>query len=262
MAENETNRMAGVASAETDAVSQPEGTDPRELILNAALKEFAAEGLGGARMDQIAVRAGVSKPALFYYFGKKEELYEAALEKSAAQIRDSSLAMLTGGTASPGEKLLRAALAHFDRILAQQEFQTLMQQEMMRLHKGESKGAETIVRKVFVPVITAYQALVREGVASGELIAVDWLQMHLSSLGANVFYFLSAPVWGMVLERDPFAREELVARRWGLLEFLGLAIFLDREQGLKLAAKVFEDTPMPEVPVGGVCLGPGRGTKD
>ncbi|MGA7255661.1 MAG: TetR/AcrR family transcriptional regulator [Terracidiphilus sp.] len=237
-----------VESSDAGALAHGENVDPRNLILKSALKEFAAEGLGGARMDQIAAGAGVSKAALFYYFGKKEELYEAAVEMSAAEIRDNSLAVLTSEGATPGEKLLRTALSHFDRILSQQEFQSLMQQEMTRLHKGESATAELIVRKVFVPVIKIYEALVGEGVASGELIPVDWLQMHLSSLGANVFFFLSAPVWRMILERDPFGQGELQARRWGLVEFLGWAIFRDREHGLELAAKVFRDTPMPEIP--------------
>ena len=45
--------------------------------------------------------------------------------------------------ASSGERLMRAALDHFDRILSQGEFQSLMQQEMMRMHKGEA-GAMSI----------------------------------------------------------------------------------------------------------------------
>ena len=229
--------------------------ETKERILKAALEEFAAEGLAGARMERLAAAAGVNKALLYYYFESKEKLYDAAVELSAAEIRDKTLALFLDKEASAGEKLLRAALGHFDRILAQQEFQSLMQQEMTRLHKGESSAAETIVKKVFIPVITVYQALVREGVASGELVPLDWLQIHLSSLGANVFYFLSAPIWRMILNRDPFMPEDLQARRWGLVEFLGWAIFSDREYGLKLAKKVFEDTPMPEAPVGGVCLG-------
>ena len=243
-------RSTGVGVSEPD-----KELETRDRILQAALKEFAAEGLAGARTDRITAAAGVNKAALFYYFGNKEKLYEAAVEKSAAQVRDKTLAVFLDSQASAGEKLLRAGLGHFDRILAQQEFQSLMQQEMIRLHKGETTAAEMIVKKVFVPVITVYQALVREGVASGELVPLDWLQIHLASLGANVFYFLSAPVWRMILERDPMEQSELVARRWGLLEFLGLAIFRDRDLGMELAKKVFKDTPMPEIPEDRRCFG-------
>lgn len=228
------------------------GADPRELILNSALKEFAAEGLGGARMERIAAGAGVSKPALFYYFGKKEELYVEVVERAIAQIRDSSLAVFLKETDSPGKKLLRSALIHFDRILGQREFQTLVQQEMMRAHAGEPSMADVIVKKAFVPMTTIYEALVREGVASGELVPVDWQQIHLSSLGANVFYFMTAPIWQQALNKDPLSKDELQGRRWGLLEFLGWSIFMDREHGLKLASKVFAETPMPEFPAGGI----------
>jgi TetR/AcrR family transcriptional regulator len=255
MSVDEKNTMNAAVAGTTELAGTDKRAETRKRILEVALKEFAAEGLAGARTERMAEAAGVNKAMLFYHFESKEKLYDAAVEMSATRIRDTSLEMLTGGSATPGERLLRAALSHFDRILGQQEFQSLMQQEMMRLHKGESSAAEFIVKKVFAPVVKVYEALVKEGVASGELIPVDWLQMHLSSLGANVFYFLSAPVWRMILERDPFERGELQGRRWGLLEFLGWAIFRNREHGLELASKIFADTPMPEVPAGGVWLG-------
>ena len=88
-------------------------------------------------MDQIAAAAGVNKALLYYHFDSKENLYVAAVEMISAKIRDQSMAVFLR-EASPGERLLRSALNHFDRILAQGEFQSLMQQEMMRLHQGES----------------------------------------------------------------------------------------------------------------------------
>ena len=93
-------------------------------------------GLAGARTEQIAAAAGVNKALLYYYFESKEKLYAATLEMVSARVRDRSMAVFLRD-ASPGERLLRAALDHFDRILTQREFQSLMQQEMMRLHKGE-----------------------------------------------------------------------------------------------------------------------------
>ena len=161
-------------------------TETRGRILDAALSEFSANGLAGARTERIAAAAGVNKALLYYYFDSKEKLYLAALEMIAAKVRDSSMAVfLRDGTA--GERILRAALNHFDRILAQQEFQSLMQQEMMRLHKGESGAMPVLVKRVFAPVMTMFQALLREGITSGELINVDWMQILLAALGANVF---------------------------------------------------------------------------
>jgi TetR/AcrR family transcriptional regulator len=141
---------------------------------------------------------------------------------------------------------LRAALDHFDRILTQREFQSLMQQEMMRLHKGEEGALPILVKRVFGPLHAVFQSLVREGIKSGELVEADWLQMVLSALGGNVFYFLSAPVWRLIMPFEPFDTEVLRARRMALVEFLGQAIFIDRKRGAELAAKVLGDSPMPE----------------
>jgi TetR/AcrR family transcriptional regulator len=198
-------------------------------------------------MDRIAAAASVNKALIYYYFDSKENLYAAVLEMITAKIRDRSMAVFLRDV-TPGERLLRTALDHFDRILSQGEFQSLMQQEMMRIDKGESAAMPILVKRVFAPLHAMYQAMVREGISSGELIDTDWMQIHLATLGANVFYFLAAPVWRQLVPFDPFAPDVLEARRRAVVEFLGQAVFTDRRHGAELAARVLADTPMPELP--------------
>lgn len=243
----ETEHQLGSAGSERSA-------DTKAKILEAALQEFSLNGLAGARTDRIATVAGVNKALLYYHFNSKENLYRAALEMAASKARDASMAVFLR-EASPGERVLRAALGHFDRILAQTEFQSLFQQEMMRLHKGESGEMEMLTKRVFAPLVAMYQSMVREGIASGELIEADWFQIHLASLGMNVFYFLSSHLWRLILPFDPLAPEALAERRRGIMNFLGLAIFRDREHGAELAAKILADTPMPEVKVDRTAFG-------
>ena len=57
-------------------------------ILAAARDEFAEHGLGGARMDRIAERAGLNKRLIYYYFDDKEKLFEAVLEQAYLDIRE------------------------------------------------------------------------------------------------------------------------------------------------------------------------------
>jgi TetR/AcrR family transcriptional regulator len=59
----------------------------RERILSAALKEFAAKGFAGARVDAIARRASINKRMLYHYFGDKEELFKAVLRRKICQRR-------------------------------------------------------------------------------------------------------------------------------------------------------------------------------
>jgi TetR/AcrR family transcriptional regulator len=231
---------------QTTSGTSERAAETRARILDAALSEFALHGLAGARTERIATAADVNKALLYYYFESKEKLYIAALEMIAGKVRDSTMAVfLREGSA--GERVLRSALNHFDRIMGQQEFQSLMQQEMIRLHKGESGVLPILVKKVFEPTLIMYRSMVREGIASGELIDADWLQIQLATLGANVFYFLSAPIWRLVTGHDPLLVEALTARRKSIVEFLGQALFKDRQHGAALAAKVFADTPMPAI---------------
>lgn len=220
--------------------------ETRARILAAALQEFSSSGLAGARIDQIAAVAQVNKALLYYYFQSKENLYAATLEMIGGKIRDRSVALLVSA-ASPGERVLRFALDHFDRIVSQHEFQALLQQEMMRVHKGEFAVLPVIIKQVFEPVHTLYQTVVEEGIASRELIDADWLQIHLSTIGSNVFYFVSAPVFRILLPFEPFDPAVLRARRKSTAEFLGQAIFTDRLHGAEVAARALADTPMPEV---------------
>jgi TetR/AcrR family transcriptional regulator len=59
----------------------------RVRILSAALKEFAAKGFAGARVDMIARRASINKRMLYHYFGNKEKLFRAVLRQKIAERR-------------------------------------------------------------------------------------------------------------------------------------------------------------------------------
>lgn len=217
----------------------------RHRILQAAIREFSEHGLAGARTVAIAKAADVNKALLYYYFRDKEALYAAALEEVAGKVAESALAVLDM-TCSPGERMLRFTLQHFDRILCQQGFQTLMQQEMIRFREGRGNALRILAQTAFEPMFRRAQAIAEEGVRCGELCDVDWMQMIYAALGANVFYFLSAPMMRLIGAGDPLEPAALAARRRAALEYLGQTIFVDRRQGARLAKRVLAAMPMPE----------------
>jgi AcrR family transcriptional regulator len=57
----------------------------QERILAAAFKEFATHGFAGARVDEIARRAGINKRMLYHYFGDKEALFREVLRRKLAE---------------------------------------------------------------------------------------------------------------------------------------------------------------------------------
>ena len=231
---------ANITRSNTDRSDQT-----RARILAAAIREFSYDGMAGARTERIAEAAGVNKALLYYYFTSKQALYDAALESVANVVVASSMAAM-GSACSAGERLVQFALNHFDRIHSNRAFQSLMQQEMMRLHRGEENALAPMVDKVFRPMMSRFREVYAEGCASGELIQVDELQIMYAALGANVFYFLSAPVMGMLTGTNPFDRAALAFRRQAAVEYLGKTIFIDREHGARVAANVLAATPMPQ----------------
>lgn len=224
---------------------QPRADQSRHRILQAAIREFSEHGLAGARTSSIAAAARVNKALLYYYFRDKEALYGAALEEVAGKVAESALAVLDM-QCSPGERMLRFALHHFDRIVSHQAFQTLMQQEMIRFHQGRGGALRIIAEKAFEPMFRRAMTIVQEGIRSGELCDVDWMQMMYAALGANVFYFLSAPVVRLIVPGDPMDPASVAARRTAAIEFLGHAIFIDRKRGARLAKTVLASMPLPE----------------
>jgi TetR/AcrR family transcriptional regulator len=224
----------------------------RARILRAAVHHFSQHGLAGARTDAIAESAGVNKALLYYYFKNKSGLYNAALEDAATTVMESALTALESGS-SAGESLLRFALNHFDRVATQHEFQGLMHQEMVRFQRGESKALHQLAQSVFTPLFKSTQAVICEGIRTGELYPADSLQIMYATLGANVFYFLSAPMMRLAIPFEPLDSSALKNRRRVAIEFLGQALFRDRSHGAKLARRVLADAPEPilkSLPVG------------
>ena len=78
----------------------------REAILDAALEEFAAKGYAGARMEDIARRAGVAKGTLYLHFGDKEGLFNGLAESAFAPMHALAKEILDDKTPTLREKLL------------------------------------------------------------------------------------------------------------------------------------------------------------
>src|SRR3954452_20229679 len=100
-----TNQLVNSMPPQSSNVpSSDRSAETRARILDAALSEFAANGLAGARTERIASAAGVNKALLYYYFDSKEKLYAAALEMIAVRIRDNSMKVFFTD-ATPGERI-------------------------------------------------------------------------------------------------------------------------------------------------------------
>jgi len=181
----------------------------QQALLKAATDEFAERGLGGARMDSIAERAGVNKRLIYYYFGSKDELFLAVLEDTYARIREAErgLELLK---LKPQDAVRRLVEFTWRYYLDHPEFLTLLNSE--NLHRARHLKASKRVRELNSPLIQLLGEVLergrREGLFRG---GVDPVQLYISIAGLAYFYLSNNHTLSAIFARDlgaPKARAE------------------------------------------------------
>jgi TetR/AcrR family transcriptional regulator len=200
---------------------KPEET--RAAILQAAVQEFAQEGMAGARIDAIAKAAGVNKALLYYYFQDKEALYGAALDYVFGQLSDRMMEVLDRDL-PPAEKIRAYLGTYFDFIASHAYYRSLVQREMMRAGHG-SPHMPRIGKRYFQPLFMRLSEVLRAGIARGDFRPVDPVHFIPSMIALVVFYFTSAPVMKAVTGFDPLSPERVAERRAAVLDFVSAALF-------------------------------------
>src|SRR5579863_5467425 len=142
----------------------------RAAILRAAIREFAQEGMAGARTDAIAKTARVNKALLYYYYKDKETLYGSALDYAFEQM-GGHLREVLDRELPPTEKVLTYVGTYFDYVASHGFNRNLIQMEMLRSGHG-SPHLQRIAKTYFQPLYVKLSAVIREGVARGEFRAV------------------------------------------------------------------------------------------
>jgi TetR/AcrR family transcriptional regulator len=205
----------------------------REAILKAAIREFAQEGVAGARTDEIARAARVNKALLYYYFKDKEGLYGAVLDSIFTGLREQVIPILDSDL-NAGEKIVRYVSAYFDYLAQSPFLPRLVQLEMMRAGRNPSPHLRKLVNRHFRPLFERVVKTFQQGIVSGEFRPVDPVQFLPSIVGMCVHYFISAPVVRIFLDADPLLPEHIAARKAAVLDVVAAALFVDREHGARI----------------------------
>jgi AcrR family transcriptional regulator len=136
----------------------------RNDILDIARREFSDCGYDGARVDRIAARTRTTKRMIYYYFGSKEQLFEAVLAQAYAEIRaaeqDVSLDRLDPVTAI--RRLAEITFDHHDRY---PDFVKLIRIE--NIHHAEHISQSADLVKVNSPAIELVSKILARGHADG-----------------------------------------------------------------------------------------------
>ena len=160
--------------------------DSRDRILQAARQEFAAHGLGGARVDRISEQAGINKRMLYHYFGNKDDLFGAVLEANYAHKRASEQAMRLENE-EPREAIRKLVTLTWNYYIDHPEFMTLL--NSANLHQARHVQASPTVKKMRNPFIHMIGNILDKGAQTGVFKpGVDPVQLYISIAGLSYFY--------------------------------------------------------------------------
>jgi AcrR family transcriptional regulator len=172
----------------------------QEDILRVATAEFAANGYAGARVDEIAARTRTTKRMIYYYFGSKEGLYLAVLERVYAQIRQVERGIQIEAL-TPDEALRTIAEATYLHHTTHEAFIQLVSIE--NIHRAEHLRQSATILRENATAITLLEEVIERGVSAGVFRDdIDALDVHMVISAYACFHVANRHTFAAIFDRD------------------------------------------------------------
>ncbi|MFE6035967.1 TetR family transcriptional regulator [Streptomyces sp. NPDC056452] len=177
----------------------------RDEILTVATREFARLGYAGARVDEIAASTRTTKRMIYYYFGGKEQLFTAVLERAYSRIREAEQ-LLDVEHLDPVAAVRRLAELTFDHHEDHPDFIRLVSIE--NIHEAEHIAASAELSRIGSPAIDVLRRILDAGRASGLFTAdVDAVDLHAMISSFCFFRIANRHTFGALFGRDLVATD-------------------------------------------------------
>lgn len=167
----------------------PETDNTRDRILAAAAEVFASIGFAGARVDEIAARAGVNKAMLYYHVGDKDKLYATVLTETIDRVPPILHAALQQAE-TPNEKLQCVLDTLSTLPKSNPHFVPILLREI-------ASGGATLPDEMLMRMAAIFRVVAEvlgEGVQKNAFRATDPLLTHVTLIGSMVFLVASQPI--------------------------------------------------------------------
>ena len=172
----------------------------RREILDVATSEFADQGFAGARVDEIAARMRTTKRMIYYYFGGKEGLFLAVLERAYATIRAAEQTIDVEHL-DPEAAIRRLAELTFDHHESHPDFIRLVSIE--NIHRARHMAKSAAIANLGTPAIDVLARILERGRAEGVIRReIDAVDLHMMISAFCVFRVANRHTFGTLFERD------------------------------------------------------------
>jgi TetR/AcrR family transcriptional regulator len=198
----------------------PAGT--RNKLLTAARREFARSGLAGARVDEIAARAGVNKQLVYHYFGDKDALYLAVLEWVYEEIRAHELKLNLAGL-PPRQAIKKLIESSFDHLALHPDFILLLNDEN-RSGARHVRGSRKL-EAMHSPLVSMVSTILKQGVREGAFRrGINPVHLYISIAGLSYFFFSNTPTLSAIFGKDLTTAAAKRARRKHVVDLVMQAL--------------------------------------
>jgi AcrR family transcriptional regulator len=172
----------------------------RAEILDVATEEFAASGFAGARVDEITAKTRTTKRMIYYYFGSKQGLYLAVLERAYGQIR-SLEQRLDVEHLDPARAMRALAELTLDHHASHPAVIRLVSIE--NIHHAEHLRTSPILSSLAAPAVDVLGRILERGRAAGLFRDdVDALDVHMIISAFCVFRIANRHTFQAIFGRD------------------------------------------------------------
>ena len=189
----------------------------KSALLATAVSEFAEKGFAGARVDEIAKRAGVNKQLLYHYFGSKDDLYRIVLERVYSEIREKENALHLGDL--PPVDAMRSLIGFsFDHLAEHPEFIKLVGDE--NAQGATHAAASKTLPEIHWPLVELLRQTMRRGAEEGTLRQdMDPINVYISIAGISYFFFSNNLTLSAAFGRRLNTARAIRERREHVIEF-------------------------------------------
>ena len=185
--------------------------ETEEIILNAAMEEFIDKGRHGAKMQNIADRAGVNKALLHYYYRSKEKLYGKIFKIVFNKFFSEFSSLIKDD--KPFLEILNTFIPTYMNLLDKNPKIPIF------IMKELSEGGK-IIRKILPQAIEEedylpqFDIIIQRAIDNREIISLDPKQLIATIIGSCLFFFIAEPIFTSIIVRDSkFDRKKFIKER-------------------------------------------------
>lgn len=182
-----------------------EKTDKKDHILAIAERLFSKNGYDGASTRAIAQEAGVNLAMLNYYFGSKEGVYKAVLEKRLGNFHQI-LTSINEEEISSWDKLYRCIDLYVDRTMSNNCFHRLLHRELSLEQRSETGD---FITESLMKNVTEILRVINEGIANKSFRKVD-VELTVASIFGTKYYLINMGTLAMRLLNKDLKDQQVV----------------------------------------------------